>query len=410
MTPQTRRRIVVALVAAAALAAAIWAFMPAPIAVDVAAIGRGALDVSVSEEARTRVRDIYTVSAPIGGTLRRAPREVGDQVIAGETVVAVIEPAAPAFLDARARREAEAAVEAAQAMVALAEAQLREASVLLSKARSDFARAEQLRQSGDISASRYDEARAALATAEARVESAEATLAVRQQELQIAEARLVGPHAAGPEGAEETACCLLLRAPIDGEVLSVAQESEQVVAAGTPLLEIGDISKIEIVVEMLSSDAARVRPGFPAVIDGWGGATPLPARVRRVEPAGFTKVSALGIEEQRVIVVLDLEGAPEDRPGLGHGYRVMAHVTLERVQDALLVPLGALFRRGDAWAVYVIDGSGLARERRVEIGARTNREAVVLSGLEAGDRVILHPGDRVTDGTQVTERQAENGG
>ena len=400
MTPQTRRRIVVALVAAAALAAAIWAFMPAPIAVDVAAIERGALDVSVSEEARTRVRDIYTVSAPIGGTLRRAPREVGDQVIAGETVVAVIEPAAPAFLDARARREAEAAVEAAQAMVALAEAQLREASVLLSKARSDFARAEQLRQSGDISASRYDEARAALATAEARVESAEATLAVRQQELQIAEARLVGPHAAGPEGAEETACCLLLRAPIDGEVLSVAQESEQVVAAGTPLLEIGDISKIEIVVEMLSSDAARVRPGFPAVIDGWGGATPLPARVRRVEPAGFTKVSALGIEEQRVAALVDLDGPA---PGLGHNFRVRAAIEEWRSDDAVTVPVAALFREGADWAAYRIE-DGRARRVRLDIGRLNRRQAEVKAGLAAGDRVILHPSDVIADGTLVAAR------
>ncbi len=410
MTPQMRRRGLVALVAAAACAAAVWAFLPQPVAADLAVLGRGALDVTVSEEGRTRVRDIYTVSAPIGGTLRRAPREAGDRVVAGETVVAVIEPAAPAFLDARARREAEAAVEAASAMVDLAQAQLREATVALAKARSDFARAEQLRQSGDISASRYDEARTALATAEARVESAEATLAVRQQELQIAQARLVGPHAATPGDPDPASCCLLLRAPIDGEVLTVMHRSEQVVAAGTPLLELGDVRRIEVVVEMLSSDAARVRPGFPAIIDGWGGAMALPATVRRVEPAGFTKVSALGIEEQRVLVVLDLVGPPEDRPGLGHGYRVMAHVTLERVQDALLLPLGALFRRGDAWAVYVVDGSGRARERRVDIGARTGREAVVLSGLEAGERVILHPGDRVADGTAIAERNPQTGG
>jgi HlyD family secretion protein len=358
--------------------------------------------MTVTEEGRTRVREVYVVSAAIAGTLQRSPREVGDAVKAGETVVAVIRPNAPGFLDVRGRREAEALIAAVEAMVESGRAQVREAEAQLVRARSEHARAAELREKAAVSESRLEEVRTALAAAEARVASAKATLTAYQHGLKMAQARLVGPQVEDLREVEDD-CCLSVYAPVDGRVLTIHHQSEQVVQAGAPLIEIGDPRQLEVTAELLSSDAVRISPGASARIDGWGG-PPLAARVRHVEPAGFAKTSALGIEEQRVRAILDFAAPPEKRSGLGHGYRVMTHITIGRVDDALLVPLGALFRRGEAWAVFVAGSDGAAHERRVEIGERTNREAVVVKGLELGERVILHPSDRISDGVRVEER------
>ncbi len=397
------RRLIVIAIAAAGIGAAVWALRPQPVPVDSALIDRGTLELVVSEESRTRVREVYTVSAPLGGTVQRSPREVGDEVRGRETVVSVIRPAQPEMLDARARREAEAAVSAAEATVDLARAQVREAEAQLAHAESEYTRAVQLHRRGTISESRFEEVRMSVSTAEARLFSAEATLAVRQRELETARARLVGPESDLLAEDDPEACCVLVRAPVNGQILEIHVESEQVVSAGTPLVDIGDPQRLEVVAELLSSDAVRIAAGAPARIDGWGGPE-LSATVRRVDPAGFTKVSALGIEEQRVRVVLDLDEPPEARSGLGHDFRVVTHITVERVEDAVLAPIGALFRRGAAWAVFVIDADDRAQERNIELGPRTTRLAVVEAGLEAGDRVILHPSDRVRDGTRVIER------
>jgi HlyD family secretion protein len=403
MAPQWRRRLIAMVGLGLAGAAAVWALRPQPVPVDIARIDRGALQVTVNEEGRTRVRDIYVVSAPLAGMLQRSPVEVGDSVRAGDTVVSVIQPTAPAFLDVRARREAEAAVQVADAAVGVARAQMREMEAQLAYAKTELARAVELSRRGVVAERTLDDARVAHSNAEARLQSAQATLEMRRRELETARARLIGPDTL--ELADDPgACCILVRAPVDGRVLNLFHESEQVVAAGTPLLEVGDPGNLEVVVEMLSSDAVRVAPGAFARIEGWGRPEPLTATVRRVEPAGFTKISALGIEEQRVRVILDIGTPRSARAELGHGYRVIAHVTVEQVRDATLAPISALFRHGDAWAVYVVDGDDRATRRIVEIGARTNREAVVRSGLEPGERVILYPGDRVADGVRVTER------
>lgn len=397
-----RRLVAVGLLAGAA-AAAIWALQPQPVPVDTAEIASGTLEVTVSEESRTRVRDVYTVSAPVSGTLQRPPREVGDPVQAWETVVAIIRPRDPEPLDLRTRREAEAAVAAAEATVQLARTQVHEADAQLEHAQAEYARAAQLRRRETIPESRFQEVRMAVSTAQARVASARATLQVRERELESARARLVGPEDDRLAIDDPEACCILVRGPVDGQVLEVHVESEQVVSAGTPLIDLGDPERLEVVAELLSSDAVHIRPGAPARVDGWGG-SPLAATVRRVDPAGFTKVSALGIEEQRVRVILDFDDPPEARRGLGHDFRVVTHITLDRVEDAVLVPLGALFRRAAEWAVFVVDDDDRAVERTVEIGARTARQAVVEAGLEPGDRVILHPGDQISDGVSVMER------
>lgn len=398
------RPIVMTAVAAGAAAAVAWAFWPQPIPADIAVIEPGTLEVTVDEEGMTRIRDIYAVSAPIAGKVLRSPREVGDIVTADETLVAIIQPTAPAFLDARSRREAEAAVSAAEAAVLLGEAQVTEARSQLEFARSELGRADELMRRKIISERAHQQAKLQVDTAGARLASANATLEVRKRELESARARLIGPEALDEVSGGES-CCVEVHAPVDGEVLELVTESEQVVTAGTPLIEIGDPDNLEIVVDLLSSDAVRVPHDAMARIDGWGG-EPLTAKVHRIEMAGFTKISALGIEEQRVKAVFDLVDPPDVWDGLGHGYRVVVHVVVDRV-DALLVPLGALFRRGSNWAVFVVDADDRARLRIVTLGARNTRHAAVMEGLEEGDRVVLHPSDRVADGVRIAERDTE---
>lgn len=401
-----RKRILIAAAILGLGALAVWAMRPDPIAVDLATISRGDLAVSVEDEGITRIRDIYVVSAPIPGTVLRSPIDVGDPVEAAQTIVAYIRPAAPAFLDARTRAEAEAAVEAARAAVQLASAQELEASADWSFAQSELNRIAELARRDIVSQREFDRARAAVNAASARMASAQAALNMRERELEAARARLTAPapvDPAAPDASEE--CCLRLTAPITGEVLTVHHRSETVVSAGAPLAEFGDPALLEAKVDLLSSEAVRVRQGARAVIEGWGGEADLSAQVRRVETAGFTKVSALGIEEQRVRVVLDLDDPPEARRGLGHGYRIVVRIILDAHEDVLRVPLGALFRDNDAWSVFVAEPQeGVARLRQLTLGPRDDAFAVVEDGLAEGDAVILYPSDRIEDGTPVAAR------
>jgi HlyD family secretion protein len=398
MNARTRRILIWGALAALVAAGLAWAFRPQPVAVDLAEVDRGKLRVAVSEEGKAEVRDVYGVSAPIGGRLLRIQVEAGDPVVAGQTELARIEPAAPAFLDVRTESEARAAVEAARAARDLAAAELERAQAELAFAASELDRVRKLFGRGTVSQRQLDEAQRAQRVASAQVSTAQAELDVRAHELEVARARVLSR----PELDEMSeACeCVTLRAPVDGRILRVLQESETVVNAGTLLLEIGDPQDIEIVVDLLSEDAVRVHPGQRAVIDGWGG-PPLEAVVRRVEPYGYTKVSALGIEEQRVDVRLDLAD-PGAAAGLGHGYRVDVSIIFHDA-EVLQVPLGALFRDDGDWFVFVAQ-DGRAVARAVEVGVRNDHAAEVLSGLEAGERVVLYPSDRVADGQRIADR------
>jgi len=393
------RRIVTVLVGLGLVALIIWALWPQPVPVDMAAIKKGPLEVTVEDEGVTRIREVYTVSSPIGGKMLRSPREVGDKVVANKTLVAEIEPAAPTFLDVRSQRVNEAAVEAAQAAVELANSQIKQAQSQLEFARSDLRRAEELAASKTISARALDKARLDVDSAEAGVASAKATLEVRRRELESARARLMQPSEINA-GARQV---VEVRSPIDGVVLKIVAESEQVVLPGAPLVEIGDPQDLEIAVDFLSRDAVRIKPGQPARIESWGGDKVLAARVKRIEPTGFTKVSALGIEEQRVKVILDFTGPESEWRQLGHGYRVVARVVVWHSDDVLQVPLGALFREGENWAVFVV-ADGRARRRLVKIGERNLHAAHVLDGLKLREQVVLHPSDRVHDGARVEPR------
>ncbi|MGJ3262987.1 MAG: efflux RND transporter periplasmic adaptor subunit [Salinarimonas sp.] len=395
------KRLVVAIVILALAAATAWALWPRPIPADLAVIASGPMAVNVEDEGVARIEDVYTVSAPMGGTLQRSPRRVGDVVVAGETILAVIEPMAPAFLDLRSQRVAEAAVEAASSAVSLAEAQVSQAAAELEFSQSDLARAEELSRREAISTRELDRARLAVRSSESALASAEATRDVRVRELESARANLIQP---GAETEASGSCCVQVRAPVSGRVLDVLVESEQVVQAGTPLVEVGDPDRLEVVVDLLSRDAVRVEAGAPAVIDDWGGERPLEARVVRVEPTAFTEVSALGIEEQRVRVVLSLLDPQAVSGRLGHRYRVVARIVVWQQEDVVQVPLGALFREGGEWAVFVVE-EGIARVRPVELGERTMRSAQVLSGLGPGESVILHASDRILPGTAVAPRE-----
>ncbi|NGX17412.1 efflux RND transporter periplasmic adaptor subunit [Wenzhouxiangella sp. XN24] len=364
--------------------------------VETEAARQSALQVTVEEEGRTRVKDRYLLHAPVDGYLRRIELEVGDAVEAGE-VVALLEPLRPAVLDPRSRAEAEARVAAARAAIDQAGATLRQAEADARLAADEFRRREEMLADGLISRSEFDQARSRMQAADAAVAAATAAQAVARHELEGALARLRHSAAASEGEAPET---VIVDAPVAGRVLRLIQESAGVVAAGQPLVEMGDPRRLEVVVEVLSRDAVQIPPGGRVVFERWGGERDLEGRVRTVEPTGFTKVSALGVEEQRVLVVADIDSPPEAWQRLGDGYRVEARFIVWERESVLVVPASALFRRDDGWAVFVVE-EGRARLRAVDRGADSGLRTEILEGLAAGDEVVLHPPDELEDGTRV---------
>ena len=394
------------------LAALVWFAWPQPVAVDLGTATKGPMEVAVDDDGKTHVRHIYTVSAPIAGRVLRIShpigeqgisRHVGDQVIAGETVVAVMQPMTPGFIDARSREQLQAEVTAADAAIQQEEAEVRRLEAALDFSRTEFQRAQALSRTQTISAQAFDKAKFEVATNEAALASAKAQIEVRRSLRASLAARLIDPSSAQPPG--DPICCVQIRAPITGRVLKIIQESEAVVQTGTPLIEIGDPADLEVVADLLSTDAVQINAGASVLIDGWGGA-PIRGVVTRIDPAGFLKVSALGIEEQRVRVTMDFADPPERWARLGHDYRVIVHVTVWRSDSALAVPVSALFRKGESWAVFVIR-HGRAGTALIQIGHRNSQVAEVVSGLSVGDRVVLHPSDRVSEGVRVAERETQ---
>jgi HlyD family secretion protein len=357
--------------------------------------------VTVDDEGETRVRDVYVLSAPVTGRMRRIELRAGDDVTAVDTVVAELEPIDAELLDPRSEAQARADVRAAESAEALTRAEVEQAQAELDFASADVERARDLMAQGMISQRELDDAERVYRTRRAALTTALAALEMRAFQLERARAELLAP-ADRTRGLAECAC-IALRSPIDGRVLRVLQQSEGVVAAGAPLVEVGDPRDLEIVVDLLSTDAVKAEAGQRAIVDGWGGPKPLEGRVRLVEPFGFTKVSALGIEEQRVNVVIDLVSPMEEWSRLAHGYQVDVRIVLSDADDVLSVPLTALYRDGDAWAVFVAAG-GRAERRHVEIGRRNGLAAEIVAGLAGGERVVVHPSDRVVHGVRLAER------
>jgi HlyD family secretion protein len=394
------RRLTAVLATAVLAAGAAWLAWPQPVPVDLATVASGRMQVTVDDEAKTRVRHIYTVSAPIAGKVLRTSRHVGDQVVADETVVAVMQPTMPSFIDIRSREELQAALTAAEAAVKLAEHEVHRIGAALEFSLAELRRAQSLARTDVISARALDKAKLDVESNEAALGSAKAQLDVRRSERASLAARLIEPSSPGASSAN--ACCIQIRSPVTGRVLKLNQESEAVVPAGTPLIEIGDPADLEVVAELLSTDAVQITPGSAVRIDGWGGPS-IEGRVTRIDPAGFLKVSALGIEEQRVRTIIDFAAPPAAWSRLGHDFRVIVHVTIWESDNALTAPIGALFRQGDAWSVFVArDGRAVATA--VQVGRRNNQVAEIVAGLSAGDRIVVHPSDRVRDGVRVSDR------
>jgi HlyD family secretion protein len=375
-----------------------WGLWPKPIIVELGVVTRSPLTVRVAEEGKTRVRNRYVVAAPVAGKMRRVPLKPGDPVAAGMTVLTTIEPVAAPLLDARARTQA-------QAVVAMHEASRKKTAESLSAVRTalelseaDRNRMRAVKHQGTLSASDRDRMESEASIKAAEVRAAEFSLQVIDYEL--AQARAVLDR---PEGTLSNNL-LEVRSPVSGRVLKVMQESETIVAPGTQILEIGDPEDIEIEAEILSRDAVTIQPGDAVEIDQWGGEKPLHGRVRRVEPAAFTKISALGVEEQRVIVLSDLIHAPAAAKTLGDRYRVEVRVAVWHAAEVLVVPSGALFRQGNVWQTFIYQ-NGRARLTALEAGHSDGHFTEVLSGLKPGDKVLLHPPDTVHDGSTVTERE-----
>jgi len=379
-------------------AAAFLGTRPQPVPAELAEVTRGPLEVTVDDEGETRVRDRFVISAPLAGRVLRIELEPGDAVVAGETVLAVFLPSAPVLLDARSRAEAEAVVQTATAALGQAEAHYERAAAELVYSRSEAGRYLRLSQEGIVSVETMESAQLDLDTRQEALEAAEYAVRTARSELQAARVRLLQFSA---ESAEDlNGATIRIVSPVSGVVLRRVRESESVVPAGEALLEVGDPAQIEVVTDYLSKDAVRMRSGQRVLIDRWGGDRPLLGRLRRVEPSGFTKISALGVEEQRVNVVIDIVDPPAVWAGLGDGFRVETRVVVWESADELKAPTGALFRRDENWAVFAVDGGRVAL-RTIEVGERNAREAQVLGGLEAGEQVVVYPSDSLSDGSPV---------
>jgi HlyD family secretion protein len=390
---KTRNKILlaVALLALAALVA--WSLQPQPIAVETAAVMRGAFEQTVVDDGRTRVRDRYVVAAPLAGRVERIRLEPGDAVRHGQAV-ALLTPTAPAFVDARTARELQERIGAADAQLARARAETLKVLAQRDQARADLERQAKLAAGGFVSENAREQAALALRTAERSLDAARFAEEAARHDAAQARAAL-SRYRSGEPGAKWE-----VTSPVDGSVLKVIQKSESPVALGAPLLEIADARSLEAVVEVLSQEAVTIRPGMPARVEFGQGVAPVPARVRLVEPAAFTKVSALGVEEQRVNVVLDFVGSLDQVWTLGDAFRVEADIVTHREEDVVKVPVGALFREGEGWAVFVAEGDR-ASKRAVKVPRRSGAEAMVEDGLRPGDRVIVYPSDALRDGAKI---------
>lgn len=404
---RSRRILTVAAIVlvAAALAAAFW---PRPEMVDIGQVERRAMRVTIDEEGRTQVHDAYVVSTPVAGRLLRVQVHPGQQVKAHETMVAQMRPTNPAALDIRTREQARAAVSAAEAALRLAQADHNAAIASAELAEAELERTSRLTQRGTASQAALDRTRTEARAARAQLDTTEAAIAMREAELANARAQLIGfddqglAQAIGAGVGDQ----FPLFAPVDGRILRIIQESETTLPAGTPVMEIGDVEgDLEVVVDLISSDAVQVEAGDRVLIDDWGGPDILEGEVLSVDPFGQTRYSALGVEEQRVKVTVGFTGPAEDRRNLGHGYRVQVRIVVWEAQDTLAVPASALFRVGEGWAVFRVE-AGTARQVPVGIGHNNGVTAQVTDGLEVGEAVILYPSAAIADGVAVAQRTA----
>lgn len=399
MQQSGRRRLVIWVLAGGiTLVLVVLALAPRALPVDLVGVRRGDLVVTLDHEGMTRVRDRFTIAAPFHGRVQRIGLEPGDPVIAGETVLATLLPTDPSPLDSRARAGAQARLGAAEAALDRARAERERLAAEREFALAAHQRARQLAAGGLLPEENLEAAATEARARSEALEAAQAAVRGARHDLAAAHAALLEAGGHAGSGAE-----MALRSPVSGVVLRRIRESEAPVAAGEPLLEVADPADLEVIADFLSADAVRIRPGMAVLLGQWGGDEELRGRVRLVEPAGFMKISALGVEEQRVWVVVDLADPREAWHTLGDAYRVEVRVITTERRDTVLAPGGALFRQGEGWAVFLRQG-GRARLRPVTLGERTPLEAEIIAGLDPGDEVVVHPSDAVRDGARITRR------
>lgn len=383
----------------AALGLLIFALIPNPVLVDMETVKRGELLVTLDGEGKTKIRDIYVVYSPIEGRVTRIESEVGDTVMAGETVIAIMRPADPRFIDSRTEIQAEADIQGADAALGFEAAKLERAEAELAFAKAELKRTKRLYDNGNVSIARLERAELTVRLRETEVNTANSGMVVAESVLAAARARLVQPGSNRAEGESS----LIVRAPVSGKVLRLLHESEGVIPGGTPLVEVGNPEDLEIVIEMLSRDAVKVEAGDTALIKRWGGEEDILAQVRVVSPSGFTKISALGVEEQRVNVYLDFIDPLEKWRGLGDAFRVEASIVVDQTSEALYAPLSALFRFEGKWSTFVVV-DGVATRREVTVGRMNDQVAEITDGIALGDMIITHPGSDVSDDIRVIQR------
>jgi len=399
MNLSLQRRFIWLVILLMIIAALIYGFRPQPRLVDVATATRSHMQVSVEEEGKTRVIDRYIVSAPVAGTTCRTDLDVGDSVDKKQPLI-TIEPLRAQALDPRSLAEAQASVSAANSALRAAEQNARSAEAEAELARKELSRLEPLAKKGHIAQDRLDQAATRVRSSEAAKRSANFTVDVTRHELEAARTAL---EYTGTRGELNPSTTVQVRAPVNGRVLKIHQECEAVVTAGQPLLEIGDTQSLEIETDVLSSDAVKIKLGMRVIFNRWGGEKPLEGLVRIVEPVGFTKVSALGVEEQRVLVISDITSSIEQWQSLGDGYRVEAEFILWENDNVLQIPASALFRLDDGWALFIIENEK-AKRRIVKVGQRNGLSAQILEGLIEGEAIITHPDDSVEGGVAIKQR------
>ena len=382
--------------AGALIAALAWAFMPRPFPVEVVEVQRGRFEQAIEDDGKTRVRERYVVSAPLAGRLERITLKAGDRVRRGQ-VLAVLSPMVPPLLDVRTEAELRERVGAAEAALARAATSVERSRATLAKSRTDLQRTRKLASENFVSAAQVERDELTVAVYERELEAVQFERHASEHQLELARAALSRAQRGWHSGRGEK---LEIRSPVDGVVFRVLQENETTAALGTGLIELGDAARLEVVVDVLSSDAVQIEPGALVRLRHHGNAHGLEGRVRRVEPSAFNKVSALGVEEQRVNVVIDIVSAPSQWQVLGDGYRVDARIVVFSRDDAVMVPLGAIFRDGDGWAVFVVRNSH-ARKQAVDAPRRSSTHALIEHGVAPEDRVVLYPAERVRDGARV---------
>ena len=386
------------LIAVVVIGALYLALRKPPYKVDLAPVTRGPMTVTIDDEGETRVHDFYVVSAPINGRLLRIELEAGDPVVAGQTVVARMMPIDPDFLDRRSEARLREQVQALDAVLASSASRIAQARAAQNLAAAEQGRVSAIFQRGFATRASLDRANAALAQADAALAETLRGAEAARHDREAARAGLIAPGSA--RGQAEI---LDVRSPVSGTVMRLTRESEAPVPAGSPLIELGDPRNLEIVTDLLSADAVRIKPGANVRIDNWGDAAPLNGKVRRIEPFGFTKISALGVEEQRVNVIIDITDPPAVWARFGHGYRVIVRIAEWESRDCLQLPVSALFRDKGSWAVFMVEG-GRAKLVPVKIGRMNDETAEVLGGVGKGAMVILHPSEKITDSARVEAR------